>query len=352
MFETILFMFPPHGTMPAMLKSKKFWGIAASFLFLWLALQKADLKQIPAIAANLRFSFFLLMCGSFTLEHIFRAWRWQIILSGRRLSLKHSYCGLILGYLFNNLLPARAGEFLRAWYLKKRDIAPAGEAFGSVVIERFLDGVVIVTFIVISLLNFTATPLIRKASISAIVFYCLVLFAIVLMQFKRAAFEKITDTVLQIFPEKIALLSKRARNSFINGLALIGKPVNFFKSVILSFIGWGLSLLTLYLCLRMFNLEIGIKEAILLISVLSIGSMIPASPGMIGVYEFCCVLVLNGMLKFSPEVAATFGLVSHSFGYFYILIAGFAVITIENLKFSELQKGETEFAVTQESSSL
>jgi hypothetical protein len=335
-----------------MLKSKKFWGIAASFLFLWLALQNADLKQIPTIASSLRFSFLLLMSASLMLEHIFRAWRWQIILANRELSLKHSYFGLILGYLFNNLLPARAGEFLRAWYLKKREIAPAGEAFGSVVIERFLDGIVIVTFIVISLFSFNATPLIRKASFSAIVFYCLVLLAIALMQFQRTLFEKITDGILSIFPEKIAVLCKHARNSFINGLTLISKPANFFKAIILSFVGWGLSLLTLYLCLQMFNLDLGLKEAILLISVLSIGSMIPASPGMIGVYEFCCVLVLNGMLKLSPEVAATFGLVSHSFGYFYVLIAGFIVITIENLKFSELQKGETELAATQESSSL
>lgn len=330
--------------MPAMLKSKKFWGIAASFFFLWLVLQKVDLRQIPAIVSSLKFEYLLLMCISLTLEHVTRAWRWQMILANRPLDLKHSYFGLVMGYLFNNLLPARAGEFLRAWYLKKKNIAPAGEAFGSVVIERFLDGIVIVSLIVASLNLFTATPLIRKASFSAIIFYCTVLIVIAMMQFRRALFEKITSAIFRLLPERLDHLFTRIRDSFINGLGLISQPVVFAKATLLSFICWGLSLLTLILCLQMFSLDLGVKGAVLLISVLSVGSMIPASPGMIGVYEFCCVLVLNGMLGKSPELAAAFGLVSHSFGYFYVLIAGFAILTIENLKFAELQKSENEFS--------
>ncbi|MDD3146487.1 MAG: lysylphosphatidylglycerol synthase transmembrane domain-containing protein [Candidatus Riflebacteria bacterium] len=332
-----------------MLKSKKFWGIAASFFFLWLALQKVDLKQIPAIAAGLRYQFVILMCISVTIEHLVRSWRWQFILAHRPLNLKFAYFGLLLGYLFNNLLPARAGEFLRAYYLKRKGIAPAGEAFGSVVVERFLDGIVIVSLIIASMFQFTATPLIRKASFSAVVFYCLVLLALVFMQFKKQLFVKITDTILSLLPEKPGDLIRKARDSFMNGLSLIGKPLIFIKALALSFVSWGFSMLTLWLGLEMFNLGAGLAETTLLISVLSIGAMIPASPGMIGVYEFCCVLVLNGMLKHSPEHAATFGLVSHSFGYFYVLAVGFTVLTIENLKFAELEKGEKEVFDAQES---
>ncbi len=335
--------------MPAMLKSKKFWGIAASFFFLWLALQRVDFKQIPTIAAGLRYQFVIFMCISLTFEHLVRAWRWQFILAHRPLSLKYSYFGLLLGYLFNNLLPARAGEFLRAYYLKRKNIAPAGEAFGSVVVERFLDGVVIVSLIIFSMFQFNATPLIRKASFSAVVFYCLVLLAIVFMQFQRELFERFTDGLLNFFPERLGGLCRRARDSFVKGLSLISKPVIFIKALTLSFVSWGLSMLTLWLCLEMFNLGAGLPETALLITVLSIGSMIPASPGMIGVYEFCCVLVLNGMLKHSPEHAATFGLVSHSIGYFYVLAVGLTILTIENLKFSELEKGENEVFAAEES---
>ena len=51
--------------------------------FLWLALQKVDLRQIPAIVSSLKFEYLLLMCISLTLEHVTRAWRWQMILANR-----------------------------------------------------------------------------------------------------------------------------------------------------------------------------------------------------------------------------------------------------------------------------
>ena len=70
--------------------------------------------------------------------------------------------------------------------------------------------------------------------------------------------------------------------------------------------------------------------------------MLPATPGGIGIYEFCCVLVLHNLLGYTNEIAAIFGLTSHFFAYVYLLIAGFIILTIENLKFSDLQKDLAE----------
>lgn len=325
-----------------MLKSKKFWGFLASIFFLWLALRKVDWQAVPAILSKLDFSLVLLMFLTYTLEYIARGYRWRAILPGKGLKIRHACFGIVLCYFFNNLLPARAGEFIRAFYLKKKNAVSASEAFGSVVFERFLDGVIIITFIVFSLNYFPATPLIRKASISAVVFYSLVLVAILLLQFQRRLFEKLTRRLFSLFPENISKRLADSRESFINGLGLIARPKLFFRSILLSAICWALSTLTIYICLQMFKVGLGLPETILLISVLSIGSMLPASPGMIGVYEFCCVITLNGILGYSEEIAATFGLVSHSIGYIYSLLAGFIVLTVEGLSFSDLSSHKYE----------
>lgn len=328
--------------MPAMLKSKKIWGILASFLFLWLALQKVELKQVPEILASLKFRYLIFICLGYTVEHLTRAYRWQLILPQRPLSLKHSYFGVVLGYFFNNLLPARAGEFLRAFYIKRKNIAPGSEAFGSVVFERFLDGIVIVSFIVYSLHTHTATPLIRKATMSAIIFYAVVLVGLIFLQFQRPLFIKITNLFFRLLPGKLNHFLHSARDSFIDGLSLIGKPVAFLKALVMSFITWGFSVFTLWLSLEMFSFGVGATETMLLLSVIAIGSMIPSSPGMIGIYQFCCVITLNGMLNFSPEKAATFGIVNHTIAMLYVIIAGFAILSIEGLKFSELSNTGTK----------
>jgi uncharacterized protein (TIRG00374 family) len=327
-----------------MLKSKKFWGFLVSIFFLWLALRKVEWNAVPEIIGRLDYSYILLMFFTYTLEHLARAYRWRAILPGKALKVKHAYFGIVLGYFFNNLLPARAGEFIRAFYLKKKKTAPASEVFGSVVFERFLDGIVIISLIVFSLNYFPTTPLVQKASISAIVFYFFVLLAILLLQFRRALFESLTRKFFDLFPEKISRILHNSRESFINGLGLIARPRLFFRAILLSIISWALSVLTVYICLQMFKLGLGWPEAILLICVLSIGSMIPTSPGMIGIYEFCCVLALNGILGQSEEVAGLFGLFSHTIGYLYVLIAGFIVLTVEGLSLSDLSRHQEEIS--------
>lgn len=328
--------------MPAMLKSKKFWGIILSFFFLWLALQKVDWKHVPDILASLKFRYIFLICISYTFEHLLRAVRWQQILFERDFSFKTAYFGIVLGYFFNNILPARAGEFFRAYYLKKNKVVAGSEAFGSVVFERFLDGVVIVSLIVFSLQNFKTTPLIEKASISAVIFYCLVLIAILILQFKKSLFVKISSAIFNLLPERFGSRLKNSRDSFIDGLSLIGQPVVFIKALFTSFIAWGLSLFTLWLSLQMFSIDFGFGQTALLMSVLAIGSMIPSSPGMIGVYQFCCVITLHDIFGLSNDLAGTFGLVCHFIAYSYVILLGFAILTHEGLRVSELSAAEKE----------
>ena len=328
--------------MPAMLKSKKFWGIILSFFFLWLALQKVDWKHVPAILASLRFEFLFLIFISYTLEHLIRAFRWQQILFERSFPFKTAYFGVVIGYFFNNILPARAGEFFRAYYLKRKKVSGGSEAFGSVVFERFLDGVIIVSLLVFSMQNFKTTPLIEKASVSAIVFYCLVLVGIMLLQFKRNLFVKISSAVFNLLPEKLAIKLGNSRDSFIDGLGLIGKPVVFVKALFTSFIAWGVSILTLWMSLQMFSIDFGFNQTALLISVLAIGSMIPSSPGMIGIYQFCCVITLNGIFGLSNDIAATFGLVCHFISYMYVLVLGFAMLTHEGMRVEEVSAAENQ----------
>jgi len=328
--------------MPAMLKSKKFWGIILSFFFLWLALQKVDWKHVPTILVSLKLQYIFLICISFTLEHLIRAARWQQILFERDLPFKTAYFGIVIGYFFNNILPARAGEFFRAYYLKRKRVTGGSEAFGSVVFERFLDGVVIVSLLVFSLQNFKTTPLIEKASISAIVFYFLVLVGIMILQFKRSLFVKISSAVFSLLPERFASKLSTSRDSFIDGLGLIGQPRVFIKALITSFVAWAVSLTTVWLSLQMFSINFGFSQTALLISVLAIGSMIPSSPGMIGIYQFCCVITLNGIFGLSNEIAATFGLVSHFISYTYVLILGFAMLTHEGMRIEDVSAAENQ----------
>lgn len=321
-----------------MLRSKRFWGLLISVVFLWLALRKVEWDKLPPILSTIDPWFVAAMVVSTLTEMVWRGWRWQLILAGRGIPFGMAYSGLILGYFFNNVLPARAGEFIRAGYLGRKGLVRSSEAFGSVVLERFVDGIVVITLILAAIRLFPVSPAIRQAGFSAMTFYGIVLAGILLLQFRRDWFTRITRFFLGFLPERFRERALSAQDAFIRGLDLVRQPARFLEVVVLSFAAWSNSLLTYYLSFRVFHLPFGLDAAVLLVAVLSLGAMIPSSPGMIGIFEWCCMVVLADMLGSSRELAASYGLFTHFLTYMVVLIIGMVILTRENLSMRELQE--------------
>lgn len=324
-----------------MLKSKNFWGIITSVLFLWLTLRNIELSQVPSILAGLKFQYVPLILMSLVLEHLTRAVRWQVILHNRPMGLKHAYFATVLGYFFNNILPARAGEFIRAYYLKKKDIAPSSEAFGTVVFERFLDGIITLGIMCFSLQHFTSNPIMKKAAVMTLAFYSLILLAIILIYFKKGSIQRIGRFFFSYLPQKAEHLCNQSLDAFMQGMIIIAdRPRVFFKAMLWSVIAWSITLLTHWLYLQMFPIQISLVSVSFVLVVLAIGSMIPSSPGMIGVYEWCCLLALHKILGYPAEIAATFGLVTHAIAYLWVGLQGVSILTLENLSLKELKNNK------------
>ena len=121
-------------------------GVALGGALLWVALYQFDWREasVAVARANLR-----LMLGSIGIYWInlgVRMVRWQLLLS-RSKKLSYAQVGqvLIAGYAVNNLLPARLGELFRADYLRRLYGVQRSAALGSIILERLLDGMTVVT---------------------------------------------------------------------------------------------------------------------------------------------------------------------------------------------------------------
>lgn len=73
-------------------------------------------------------------------SHISRAYRWKYLLEplGYKLSLWNAFLAVMSGYFMNTIIP-RAGEVSRCGIVQKLDDIPADTAFGTVVLERIID---------------------------------------------------------------------------------------------------------------------------------------------------------------------------------------------------------------------
>lgn len=317
---------------------KKIGGFLISLLFLYIALRKVDFEKVPQILASARLEFAFLMLFTMSAEHLSRGFRWRVLLGRPGQPYFPFLCGWIFGMFFNNIFPARAGEFARSVYLSKKCGVPASEAFGSVVLERFLDGVIILSFISISFSLFPVPGILRTAALSAVTFYFLVCLALVIMQFRLSWFDSILSILLYPFPQNIKTKVHSIKDSFVKGFALIRRPRQLFQALLISLGNWVISVVTIWLGLRTFSPEFGFSEALLLISVVSIGMMIPASPGNFGVFEVCFVLTLDGVLHLGNEFAVTVGLFLHLCSYFFILLVGSVLLFYENISIKDLEE--------------
>lgn len=313
---------------------KKLCGIFFSILFLWLALRKIDFQAIPSVLSTINTTFWGLMILSYTIEMLTRAHRWLIIQPNGKITFKHSINGLILTYLFNNILPARAGELFRPYYFSQKDLATSGETLGAVVLERFFDGVMVLGLILISFQQFSNNEMLQKASIITAVFYGIVFIGILLAIFKKEMFEKTIKWCLSFLPQKANDFLYNIAMKFIEGLSTIKDLKRLIKILLSSVVCWASSVLTTWLCFKAFGFEESFITASFVLTVLSISSMIPASPGTLGVYEYFCIFLISNILGHTPEEGAAFSIILHGLQYFYTLIVGLIIALIEGVKFT------------------
>src|SRR5689334_15590858 len=120
-------------------------GGAISIAALWFVLSGADLAKTGDIlrGADLRWVAFGIVLLS--LDLVFRAVRWQRLLRPiARVAYRPMLGYLLIGYLANNVLPARLGELVRVHYLGDREGISRASALGTVVVERVIDLVAVV----------------------------------------------------------------------------------------------------------------------------------------------------------------------------------------------------------------
>src|SRR5436190_18317968 len=134
-------------------------GFVISAVFLWLALKDQDLSKVWDTLSHANYFWIIPGVLTYFLAVLARTWRWHYMLrSIKPVSLRMLFPIVTIGYMGNNIYPARAGEVLRAYVLKKRAGVPMSASLATVVIERLFDGVVMLLFVFVSLPRLEALP--------------------------------------------------------------------------------------------------------------------------------------------------------------------------------------------------
>lgn len=328
-------------------------GVAVSAACLWFAVKdlnvderqqileafrKADYRTLPVIWAVL-FVFYWL-----------KSWRWAMLLSpvGKFAPLKDLFPPMMVGFAFNNLLPAHLGDVVRVFVFAHRRDVKKTAVLSTVVLERVFD--------IIAILCFLGTGLIfaqglddqvrQKALIFGAVSACGVLGALAYVLW-TAWFVRVAEWGMEavpILPVKIRGKIAGMMEAGAAGLASLKSFRSLMGIGVTSLLQWGLNGTLVYLSLWSFGIHV---ESPLLVScialgVIAFGVTVPSSPGYFGVIQFCFLMALEPFVAKSeiPNVVAA-SVYYHLAQYVPVTIVGLIFLGLSGFRMSDMQTAAT-----------
>lgn len=265
---------------------------------------------------------------------------------------------LVIGFMFNNILPGRLGEFVFAYHLGKKEGISRTTSFAAVVISRILDGFVILCFFLFGLVAFlplaggqqvgagnlqVAGLVISKVEILGKIYLAgilgLLIFGAVflgcfgLILWKDLAIGLI-HRMLAIFPERISRGGKEALEKFIAGLLILRNAKALLKVFLFNFVPWGLEALTYLLTGWALGLDLNFRQVCLVMGMSNLAMILPSAPGGLGLFEFAGLMVML-LFGFPSDLSVAYILLIHAIILIPINLWGFYHLGREGLSFRQ-----------------
>jgi uncharacterized membrane protein YbhN (UPF0104 family) len=299
------------------------WVLAISLAagLLWWSVRGTDRRHVGTILAHARWMFIALACAIGSVSFFLRAFRWRVLLSAReRLGAVTVFWATMAGYLCNNLLPGRAGEFIRSVMISRRSSLSKTYVLTTTMTERLTDAIVLV--IVCRLLLITMQqkpPWMARASTLAFALGVLGASLVVGLRF----FHGFIRRVLAALPLP-ARFNVRLAGWFdqvvlgFSALDHFGRAARFCG---LTLSIWIVDAVSSMITAHALGLTISFPLAILLITSLGLGGALPSTPGAVGIFQAVAITVLVPF-GFTREEALTYILVAQAASYLVVAAWG------------------------------
>jgi uncharacterized protein (TIRG00374 family) len=308
----------------------KFWlGIGVSIFFMALLFRKIDFNQLWAalVAVDFRYILLAVVCTFFS--YFLRAVRWHyLLIPEKRIPLSSLYPATIIGYMANNVLPARLGEFVRAFVLAQREGLQTPAVFASLVIDRLFDGFTVMLMLLVTLFTLRlpqglseAETVLKTGGVVTFVLYAGVVAFLVLLKRQTMRTLAWTGVLLKPFPQRLTERIIPLLGSFIGGIRMSSKGGHIAAVLASSLAVWLFCIIPVDLVLQGFGIHLPITASMFILVLLVFAVMVPASPGFIGTYHYACFKGLSAF-GIAESKAVSIALVIHGIGFFPVIIAG------------------------------
>jgi uncharacterized protein (TIRG00374 family) len=319
-------------------------GVLSAALIYWTlhGISAAEVAQRLSDADPLLFAG-AIFCA--TAIFAIRALRWRTILEpvASRIPFGPLWRATAIGMMVNNVLPARAGEFARAYALKKEAQVPFATGLASLVVDRLFDAIVLLLLAAFALFDpalsgaqtLAGRPLSSFATGAGAVVLILLLGTYALIFFPTQLLRLYELFARRVSPS-VEERGRRVLETFMNGLSVLRSPGRFAAVFAWSVAHWLLNALGIWLAFKAVGIAAPFSAALFIQAFIALGTAVPAAPGFFGVFEYMSIEGLS-VYGVGRQQAATWAIGYHLFTFIPITLIGAYYFTRLGVKLRDLQ---------------
>lgn len=264
-------------------------GITVSIVALWILLRSVDVGAALEVLGTASPAWVAVMVVTVLADVAARGARWRVLLAPLaeipyRRVLGYTY----IGYLANNVLPARLGELVRSHALGEGEDVSRTSVLGTVVVERVVDTVIVVGLAALAVVVLSVRGVMTSAVLLGAAFVTLLVVGLGLaMALHRLPGAERVLAFASRWP-RLVELARRLRA----GLAVAARPRTLTGALLFSALAWTASILTFLAGGQAVGVELSLAEGALLSSGVALATIVPSGPGYLGTFELTAVGIM------------------------------------------------------------
>ncbi|MEK7850846.1 MAG: lysylphosphatidylglycerol synthase transmembrane domain-containing protein [Deltaproteobacteria bacterium] len=323
----------------------KFWlGMGVSAVLVFFLFRGIDYHKLWEASSHANLYLWILAFFITYLLMLIRALRWQYLMGHiKKIGIWSLFSATTIGFMANNLLPARMGEFVRAYVIGTKEEVSVTSSFATIVVERIFDMITVLLLAMAVFLLFELPggvseikEMVKGGAYGLmVVIIVAVLFLYVLVRYREKSLSLVRG-ILRPFPERIQEQSVLFMGSLASGLEIVKGKRPLFMVSIYSVLNWLASALPIYIITISFGFMLPFSSALLILVLLAFAVSVPSSPGSVGPFHYAVYLGL-GFYGVGKEEAIGMAIVMHLAQFVPLVVLGLFLVWREKLSFSKIK---------------
>lgn len=316
-------------------------GLGISAVLLWMLFRNIDVSLLGDALKRADYWWLIPNVLLIVVTMYQRAYRWRFMLEPIKVvQFRRLLAATWIGFMANNVLPLRLGEFVRAYSLATQDQDVSKSAsLATIFVERMVFDLMALLLIFGAVLAFSSMVVdesMKYGLYTAIAIAIIGLVFILIMALKPNQAGNFLVRYLFFLPAPVKKTIQAVLLRFSEGLTFLTDSKAVFLVAVQTILIWLLMGVSNIFVFWAFGFQLGLDASYVLLVVVSISILVPSSPGFVGVYHAGAVwaMMSYGIAK---EDALSCALVLHAAQYIVVTVMGFYFLKKEHLSLRKLE---------------